>query len=582
MRTVRLRVLVAVLAVAAGLVSPAVAQDQRFAEEVTVRVIDVDVIVTDRQGNPIPDLKRENFELLEDGKPVEIRYFSRIADGRLADEPVTATADAATPAAQAARSRVTWVFFLDQTSMQPSRRNMTLKQLRAFVDRAMQQGDLVMVANNDGAALRIEQGPTEDRSAIITAFTKLEGKGVHQGSALSRASQVRMDLSRASDEDRQIDYVARELAQQIALIVEEEEMRTKNAIAAIDALVDTLAKMEGRLAFVYVGAGFNTLPGQALTDAFRTRFPDRVMNAEAPRPEERRQWIEKQITGLYEKLSATRVTVYSVQAGDTWMGSAEQQNGQKMGGDIEGSSSELAEGASTRELAQRTGGLYFRANPQLAQQLDRVRADFSNYYSLGYVPQGSPGVTHRVRIKVNVDGARVRHRETVRERSRPEEATRAAIARLVQPQANSPLPAPVTPTETNPLGVSFQAAQPKRENWSTEFTLSFNFSIQLETLTFAKNNATSRAQFSMAFALSAPDGTIWPLETREQSLEVPLAELPDAPDTHVDYVWHVNLSPLKIPQGIPVTRDGMQLTVTVIDHDSGARSVVTVPVPKKK
>jgi VWFA-related protein len=572
----------ALFAVAAALAVPAFAQEQRFAEEVDVRVIDVDVIVTDRQGNPLLNLTRENFQLLEDGRPVEIRYFSRIADGRLSDEPALAagetTQTAAAPAG--AHSPVTWVFFMDQTSMQPSRRNMTLKQLRAFVDRAMLPGDKVMVANNDGASLRIEQGPTEDRSAIITTFTKLEGKGVHQGNATSRASQVRMELSRVSDEDPQADYLATELAQQIALIIEEEEMRTKNAVAAIDALVDTLAKMEGRLAFVYVGAGFNTLPGQALTDAFRARFPARATDPAAPKPEERRQWIERQITGLYEKLSATRVTVYTVQAGDTWMVSAEQQNRQTIGGDIEGASSELAEGASARELAQRTGGLYFRANPQLAQQLDRVRSDLSNYYSLGYVPQGDPGVTHRVRIKVNVDGARVRHRETVRERTHPEEAARVEIARLVQPQVAATLPK-AAPSEANPLGIAIQAQAPKRENWAKEFTLPFNFSIQLETLTFVKREVTSRAEFSMQFTVSAPDGTVWPLETREQSLEVPLAEIPDNPDAHVDYVWHVNLSPLKIPQGIPITRDGMQLTVTVLDHATGSRSVVTVPVPKR-
>src|SRR5687768_2383715 len=59
----------------------------QFTEEIEVRVIDVDVAVTDRQGNPLTNLTRDDFELYEDGKRVDIAYFSRIADGRIADMP---------------------------------------------------------------------------------------------------------------------------------------------------------------------------------------------------------------------------------------------------------------------------------------------------------------------------------------------------------------------------------------------------------------------------------------------------------------------------------------------------------------
>src|SRR5262245_13987530 len=43
-----------------------------------VNYVDVDTIVTDQQGNFISDLKREDFELLEDGKPQKIDTFSLI------------------------------------------------------------------------------------------------------------------------------------------------------------------------------------------------------------------------------------------------------------------------------------------------------------------------------------------------------------------------------------------------------------------------------------------------------------------------------------------------------------------------
>src|SRR5262245_16406857 len=43
-----------------------------------VNYVDVDAIVTDRQGRFISDLKKEDFEILEDGKPQKIEMFSLV------------------------------------------------------------------------------------------------------------------------------------------------------------------------------------------------------------------------------------------------------------------------------------------------------------------------------------------------------------------------------------------------------------------------------------------------------------------------------------------------------------------------
>ena len=43
-----------------------------------INFVRVDVIVTDRQGNPVHDLKQEDFEVTEDGKPQAIQTFKLI------------------------------------------------------------------------------------------------------------------------------------------------------------------------------------------------------------------------------------------------------------------------------------------------------------------------------------------------------------------------------------------------------------------------------------------------------------------------------------------------------------------------
>src|SRR5919106_1475977 len=43
-----------------------------------INFVRVDVIVTDRQGNPVHDLKQEDFEVTEDGKPQSIQTFKLV------------------------------------------------------------------------------------------------------------------------------------------------------------------------------------------------------------------------------------------------------------------------------------------------------------------------------------------------------------------------------------------------------------------------------------------------------------------------------------------------------------------------
>src|SRR5436190_8725947 len=50
---------------------------------VRTRVVFVDTLVQDKQtGAPIADLTRETFEVLADGKPRTLSYFSRAGEGR--------------------------------------------------------------------------------------------------------------------------------------------------------------------------------------------------------------------------------------------------------------------------------------------------------------------------------------------------------------------------------------------------------------------------------------------------------------------------------------------------------------------
>src|SRR5262245_31880540 len=75
-------------------------QDQPI--RVKTELIDLRAVVTDKRGQPITDLKKEDFELMENGKPQEVSFFSVVKipgrDGEKRSENSTANAAPGAPA----------------------------------------------------------------------------------------------------------------------------------------------------------------------------------------------------------------------------------------------------------------------------------------------------------------------------------------------------------------------------------------------------------------------------------------------------------------------------------------------------
>src|SRR6266571_3644909 len=77
LRKVSLLVLAASAALSAGQSAPA-PQPQQPTFKVQVDYVEVDAVVTDRQGNLVRDLKKEDFQVLEDGKSQVVTTFTLV------------------------------------------------------------------------------------------------------------------------------------------------------------------------------------------------------------------------------------------------------------------------------------------------------------------------------------------------------------------------------------------------------------------------------------------------------------------------------------------------------------------------
>ena len=59
---------------------------------ISTELVQTDVTVLDRQGRFVDGLKKEDFELKVDGKPVEVNFFERVAAGSINEEAQIAAA----------------------------------------------------------------------------------------------------------------------------------------------------------------------------------------------------------------------------------------------------------------------------------------------------------------------------------------------------------------------------------------------------------------------------------------------------------------------------------------------------------
>ena len=144
---------------------------------IDVRVVNVEVVVTDRKGNRIRGLKASDFELRVDRRPVPIDYFTEIDDGRAvatSDERVERV-PSLTPDEPVGTN---YLIFIDDLFAIKQRRNRVLTRLERDLVQ-LEPADRVAVVANDGRELTLITDWTGAREDIETALQEARKRKPH-------------------------------------------------------------------------------------------------------------------------------------------------------------------------------------------------------------------------------------------------------------------------------------------------------------------------------------------------------------------------------------------------------------------
>ncbi len=302
---------VALCLILAALAPPLFAQappsQDKFGEKVEVNVVNVDVFVTDKDGNLVSGLDRKDFEIREDGKRVEITNFEAVDRGA----GPAAGADAADPqmpsmsptVGTAPADAMQLVVYIDNFNIRPAHRARVLRQARDFLTRELHPSDRVMLVTYD-LGLRVRLPFTTDRAALgraLDGVERLAANGQEAERARRAALQQILDIqerSRSTDrldskissaggrqggagggggggegeeaeeEGEEIDPLCpMDIAQPARTYAETSRQQILSNIAALKVMVNSLSGLPGRKTLLHVSDGISVTPGEELFQA---------------------------------------------------------------------------------------------------------------------------------------------------------------------------------------------------------------------------------------------------------------------------------------------------------------------------
>jgi VWFA-related protein len=399
----------------------------RLVENVDVRVIDVDVVVTDKRGNPVTGLTADDFEVYENNVPKTISNFYEVQNGRpkLDASEVAAGVQpdpAKTETPDDMKRRI--IFYVDNLSLSPFNRNRVFEQAKDFMKKVMRPGDEMMIATYN-RSMKVRVPFTRDVAQLesnLDALAKESGFGIANKSD-RKSTEDRIRESQSYDEAVSI---ARQYAQSI-------EHDLRQAVSSIDALMSTLAGVDGKKILVLTSEGFPIQPGREMFYFIDDQAREKGWsNASSTMLEGMTFDAANEIMRVAKTANANGITVYTIHA-------AGLSGGMEMSAEysrpVSSNVSQAALNNSTESMqliAQTTGGTASVNSNNFAAAFDRIQKDLDSYYSLGY-RAGTERVDRMryLNVKVKNRDYRVRARQTFVEKSIFAEMSDRVIANLL-------------------------------------------------------------------------------------------------------------------------------------------------------
>ena len=458
-------------AVALGQEAAPAPQVPVFSERVEVRVLDLDVDVTDSKGQPVTDLKREDFTVKIGGKAMTIDYFARVADGTIhSPDLATASPDqvlaAYTKGGEATVPR-NFLIYIDLGFISPGIRNRSINALSDFVTR-LGPNDATRLVLFDRSPIVLQDWTTSKESAM-SALSRIEKE--HPGMSRLQTERQTIALIDSTPRRRRGAYVEQNAAQV------SQEIQTM--ITSMQSELVTLSPLAGKKSFIFLTGGFEYQPGYVMA-----QYASGSVAAPSLSFTNLRQ-IPERVGGMVQNANSDEVTFFTIDAtGLTGEGVGASNDDPLSSRPGIGFQARQDRQAGLQEMALETGGRALLNTNDFQRGLGRVYEAVSTYYTVGVNLSSLPiGKYEKVEVEVARPGVTVRSRRGFA--ARPETV-------LVEQRARATMETDLSYTAI-PAEIKTAPPTPDKKLYRLPITVT----MPASSLTFVPNGekATARAAF---------------------------------------------------------------------------------------
>lgn len=461
---------------------------------VNVNLVQFDVIVTDAKETHVADLKPEDFEVLEAGKPQHITNFSYITKAHSVTA-VDAQASQAT-AINASGTRPeqvtrTIAVVVDDLSLSEQSFMYMREAVQNFVEKQVQPGDLVAIVTTMGKLGALER-VTADRRALQAAFARLRSTSIHRQSVLDPDYE-----SACFSNDVREDYYAR------------------LSVAAFRRVVDSLRELPGRKSILLFSEG---LPVGLLPTATNGRA---CIGKNLLSPDDD---LKREYNAFLLHATRSGVTVNTIDPRGliASFDTVEREQNSKSGRNAtveERYQGLVSSQQNLADIAHKTGGIAIKNDNDLSAAIAQVLNEEDGYYLIAYKPSTPPPPSEkgapRVRnlaVRVARPGLKVRFHSSLYS-----DAPKAPAGRAQRLASAAMSPFVQTGVRVRCVSHFWDAGE------KAGTVLDTTLHIDARDLTFTTEpDGRHKATFDILAVIFGPE--IKPLDTFEQSYNVSLAE----------------------------------------------------------
>ncbi len=543
--------------------------DSIFVDRVDVNVVNVEVFVTDKNGRRVAGLGPDDFEVVEDGRSVEISNFYAVAR----QDQIAQDLDRDRSVLRSGRSRrarlpedqqLNLLVYVDHYNLHQTSQKRVLDDLANFLEDRITQGDNVMLVGYN-RKVEVVQTFTRDRRRISEGIARLRKtatsaqlddaerrRTMREMQPTPRSSQLGSSSLLPGDDEAAAYLVLRSYVQKV-------RSDLRYSTRALERVARSLAGLPGRKAILYVSDGLPKRPGESVyqyfQDLYGTAMPISANRTIDPMIEAVVENEAHLMNEIVRQANAHQVTFYTLYARGPSSGlvSAEFT-------DLTASGNGRSTLDSTRvlnlqepliEMAEATGGSSILNTVNFDGAFNTLAEDFDSFYSLGYRSHhGGDGRYHKIDVRVRRPGYRVRHRAGFVDKPEVERVADRTLSSLILNM------------EKNPLGIHLDFGKPEKKGRNT-YLVPILIRIPFSEVTLLPNGEVEQGQLRIFLAVQDEQGGISKTHETPYPLTVPRDQVATARDREIGYS-----TTLKVRSGVP------KVAVGVWDELSGTESFV--------